>query len=263
MRINNIKKDYGKTSKILKFNHSIDIEPPRCKDHQNISCMICWPRKSNPVPSQSSLQRTKSTISDYVLANDFDLFVTFTFDPKLVDSMDEQVAKRKMDNWLSNSRRNSPDFLYIVVAEYHKSGAIHFHGVFANYLATLRDSKKRKNGKAIYNLEKWKYGFSTATKIENKIKTSNYIKKYITKDMIVVGNKKRYWASRNLQKPIKTYNIDFEDIRKHTLLIMNRYKSEHYQTFDVVNVAVVEKQTPKRKGSKATSRGVHPQDFVH
>lgn len=264
MRINNIKKDYGKHSKITKYNYSIDIEPPRCKEHHNISCMICWPRKSNPIPSASSLQRTKTTISDYVSANDFDLFVTFTFDPKLVDSMDEKLAKSKMDNWLSNSRRSSPSFAYIIVAEYHKSGAIHFHGVFANYLGSLTDSHRRKNAKAIYNLEKWKYGFSTATKIENKEKTSNYIKKYITKEMIIIGNKKRYWASKNLKKPIKTYNIDYqEEVNKRALFVTQRYVAEHYRTVSVLNVAVVEKQTPKRNRSETTRREVDPQRLVH
>jgi len=263
MRINNIQKDYGKTSKILKFNHSIDIEPPRCKVHNNISCMICWPRKSNPIPSASSLQRSKSTISDYILCNQFDLFTTFTYDPTVVDSMDENLAKSKMDNWLSNTRRNSPDFKYIVVAEYHKSGAIHFHGVFSGYLGSLTDSKRRSNGKAIYNIDGWHFGFSTATKIEDIQKTSNYIKKYITKEMIVVGNKRRYWSSKNLKKPIKTYNIDFEKIRKHTMFIMHRYRSEHYQTFDVINVASVEKQDPKLLRSKTTRREVDPQRFVH
>jgi len=237
MRIKTIQKNYGKVSKITRYNFSIDINPPRCKDHDNISCMICWPRKSNPIPSASSLQRTKTTISDYILANDFDLFVTFTYDPEKVDSMNEQLAKSKMDNWLSNSRRTSPLLGYIIVAEYHKSGAIHFHGVFINYLGSLTDTHRNKNGKRIYNLEKWKYGFSTATKITDIHKTSNYIKKYITKDMIKIGNKKRYWASKNLKKPIKTYNVPLQEtVFSRPLFIQGVHKEEYYKIYTILNV---------------------------
>ena len=36
---------------------------------------------------------------------------------------------------------------------------------------------------------------------------SNYIKKYITKELIQEKNKKRYWASRNLKTPEIIENI--------------------------------------------------------
>ena len=61
-----------------------------------------------------------------------------------------------------------------------------------------------KNGKEIYNINKrsFKYGFTTATKIESTEKVSNYITKYITKEIITMSKgQHRYLYSKNLAKP--------------------------------------------------------------
>ena len=41
---------------------------------------------------------------------------------------------------------------------------------------------------------------------DDKQKVAAYVCKYITKDMVTVSNRRRYWASKNLQKPAKYYN---------------------------------------------------------
>lgn len=210
MIIKSITKTYPSFSKTLIYDQALVFQVPICESHSAKSCQICWPRGSSDQLDPSSLQRTKTLISDYVLANKFDLFCTFTYDPEKVDSFNVEHAKRVFSKWLNNQRRLSPDFKYLAVAEYHKSGRIHFHALFENYTGDLFKTDKKKNNRVVYNLSNWRFGWSTAIKISTKNngyeKVASYVKKYITKDMIFQSNKKRFFSSRNLKKPIKSYN---------------------------------------------------------
>jgi len=88
-----------------------------------------------------SIQRTKTRISDYVLTNKFDLFVTFTF---ATDRQDQKKVKTKLNTWLKSQQKQHGKFQYLLIPEFHKDGkSIHFHGLFANYKGKLTDSTKR------------------------------------------------------------------------------------------------------------------------
>lgn len=61
-----------------------------------------------------------------------------------------------------------------------------------------------KGGEKIYNIDtkSFKYGFTTATKIRDTDKVSNYITKYITKKLVcMTKGRHRYLYSKNLEKP--------------------------------------------------------------
>lgn len=154
---------------------------------------------------QASLYRTKQKIYEYAFANDWTngLFFTITFNPELVDSLNYDDCYERMYQFLKNVKRQNPDFKYIFVPELHKSGRIHFHGIGANCdKLELTDSGKTKKGKKIYNINSrtFKYGFTTVSKIENTEKVSNYITKYITKELIsATKGKHRYLYSKNLE----------------------------------------------------------------
>lgn len=266
MYIKSIKKDYGKTIRIVNYNRGVVIDPPRCKDHDQIACQLCWKRVVNPIPKPSSLQRSKTKITDYTLANDFDLFCTFTFNPELVDSFNIQEAKDKMSKWLNNSRRNSPDLKYLIVAELHKSGRIHFHALMKNYRGELQPTQRSKNGRKIYNLLKWRYGFSTAIEIDNIGKVSSYMQKYVTKDMIKIGNKKRFWASKNLTKPVVDYNVNMvEEVFSRPLFVTGIAQMEYYKVYSILKTAGVEKQPPTindpSKSDRRARRGDHSREL--
>ena len=78
----------------------------------------------------SSMGRTINTVYQKARANDWDWFLTFTFDPDIVDSMDYQTVVKKLSKWLNNAKITCPEMGYIVVPEKHKSGRYHFHGLF-------------------------------------------------------------------------------------------------------------------------------------
>lgn len=163
-----------------------------------------------------SMRRTKGKVYDYARANVWEYFVTLTFNPNLVDRYDFDFCVSKMSQWLKDIRkRKCSDLKYIGVPEKHKDGAFHFHFLFS-YIGDLEliDSGKKDNGKVIFNLGNYKYGWSTATRVSDTSKVSNYITKYITKDLCSsTFGRKRYWNSRNLEVgEVKNVLMDIKDI---------------------------------------------------
>lgn len=185
---------------------------------------------NNEVRSDS-LKRAKDKIQDIVLCNNFEYFVTLTFNPQKVDSLNVEEVKRAIRNWLNNGvkRRN---YSYIAIPEYHKSGRIHLHALMSGDLS-LVDSGHKHNFKTIYNVSDWqeKYGFSTAIKIDGNITAlSYYITKYISK-----GNDKIfgrfYWSSRNLQRtPELSYSMaDFGLVNQYEYKVEGTTRKLKYE----------------------------------
>lgn len=161
---------------------------------------------------QVSMNRTKQQIYQIALANQWEIFVTMTFNQEYVDRHDYKACSKVLSMWLNNTKRSVPQLAYIFVPEPHEDGAWHYHGLMKNIKGLkLADSgKTTKTGDTIYNLPQYKYGFTTATYVKDTDKVSGYITKYITKDLCkLTKGKKRYWASRNVNLPeIETYCID-------------------------------------------------------
>lgn len=161
-----------------------------------------------------STNRAKNMIYDYARSNDFEWFVTMTFNPEKVDSFDYSACSRKLSDWIKNVRRRySPDIRYLFVPELHKSGRYHFHGLLGEIgTLPLVDSGKRDHDQVIYNIDNYKLGFTTATKILDKQRTATYIGKYITKELSGhIRGKKRYWNSKNLMTP-KIENLTYDEL---------------------------------------------------
>jgi len=151
----------------------------------------------------SSLSRTINTIYSYSRSNTWDWFVTLTFNPELVNSFDYSECTKKLSVWLSNLRRDCPDMKYLIVPEKHKSARYHFHGLFANCdnIKMVDSGKRTSKGQVIYNIGKYRLGFSTATAVSDNSRVTKYICKYVTKELAEsTFNKRRYWCSKNLHQ---------------------------------------------------------------
>lgn len=164
-----------------------------------------------------SFRRTRSALYMYARQCNWEYFITLTYSPdKIENRYDFSLCMKKVHNWINNcQKRKAKDLLYLLVPEQHKDGAWHIHGLLCNTTGlTFIDSGKRYDGKIVYNLDDWKLGFSTATKVTDTYKVSNYITKYITKDLCTVApGKQRYFVSKSIPKP-KTFTalIDPDEV---------------------------------------------------
>lgn len=168
---------------------------------------------------QVSLSRTKNTIYNIARSNIWEWFITLTFDRRITDSSSYDEVVEKLQRTLENIRsRKCPDMKYLIVPELHKDGVhYHFHGLLSNVDGLrFKYSGLCKKDMPIYNILDWSYGFTTATRVTDTQRVSSYITKYITKaSEQYLKEKRRYYASRNIEKAEPIYTVvDKEDFQK-------------------------------------------------
>ena len=167
-----------------------------------------------------SMNRAKNNLMDILRCNEFDFFVTLTFNKNKIDRLNDNETRKAFTQWTNNITRDLHNLIYVAVPEYHKKGGLHFHllmgGVTAEDLKLVDSGKCVKSGRCkgqiIYNITKWKKGYSTATKILDTNAVKYYLSKYLTKGKVDPRffNKKRFYVSRNINRPqIEKYA--FED----------------------------------------------------
>ena len=213
--------------------------------------------KSKQESLTKSIQRSKRNISTLIRSMDLTnaYFVTLTFDKAKVDRNNFSACCSKTRNWLQNQRKRcgADKMSFICVPELHpqKMDAWHMHLIISNWdnIPISDSGHKDHMGRTIYNLDLWKYGFSTAIKIENdpmtSIKLSKYVTKYFTKESSMIAhNKHRYFASQNIPKP-KIKKWYFETEEEQTSILAEIYdkgytivSSNHFDGF--VNIDFIE-----------------------
>lgn len=97
------------------------------------------PAKGKGIDPERALEvsraRARAAVRDIALCNQFDYFITWTLDGSLINRYDADEVKRRVLTFLKNKvHRNG--FAYVIVPEFHKDGAIHFHGLCK--LGTMR-----------------------------------------------------------------------------------------------------------------------------
>lgn len=147
---------------------------------------------------------TKTRIYDLAMQNEFNFFITLTFNSEVIDRYNFKETSKKVRKFMNNYSRIDPEYKYLIVYETHKDGAWHYHGlIYIKNESVLKDSgHKDKKGNIIYNWRKWNYGFSTVTKINNNERVARYIMKYITKQPRFTKGLRKYYHSNNLEMPI-------------------------------------------------------------
>ncbi len=163
--------------------------------------------KTNRVRINEIIKRNRDRIRDIILCNDFKYFLTITLDKEVIDRYDVDNFKKKLHNWLHNNVIRK-DLKYILIPEYHKDGALHCHALINGVFDMVYSGKRTKEGKAIFNIPDWKYGFTTAIRLDNnKIRVGNYVMKYITKGSDKIFGK-YFWSSKNIQREPQVYLFD-------------------------------------------------------
>lgn len=189
---------------ILETGEIVPLNRKKIYDPFNEEYVVGYEMHDDEDNAMRSCRRSKNKIYDIAKSNCWEWFFTLTFNSEKVDRYDYSAVSKKLSLWLNNMRKICPDMKYLVVPEQHEDGAWHFHGLFANVedMEFVDSGKSDKHGRVIYNVGKYRLGFTQATKISDVVKASNYIAKYITVQLCdITKGKKRYWYSRNCDLP--------------------------------------------------------------
>lgn len=177
-----------------------------------------------------SLKRARDKVFDICYLNDFNYFVTFTLDKTKISRVDVEDIKIKLKNWLKNNvKRNN--LKYVIVPEYHSDGeSIHFHGLISGDLIFTDSGKKTVKGQTIFNLDNWKYGFTTAIPVYgSKGALVNYICKYITKDSKMIFGNYYYAGGGIVRDPVKTYDyVDYTSAQGREYNVFGNSRVKYY-----------------------------------
>jgi len=169
-----------------------------------------WGYRYEPTPyakqqAEKGRRRAIVRLFDYVRCNwDLDCMFTLTFDKEQIDREDYDAIVRKVGEWFANRVRRK-GLKYIAVPEYHADGkGIHFHSV-CNFAALQTEySRVVHNGKGVYNITDFPFGFTAVKKIgtgaDDRHAVAVYVSKYITKETEKVGGR-YYLHGGRLQKP--------------------------------------------------------------
>ena len=163
-----------------------------------------------------SLYRTKGAIFDLIVNNNFNYWLTLTFDKSKYDSNNRDFvinAFRDLRRWF-----NSSDIKYVAVLEKHEKSGFHIHLIIEAPSTFHNDywsrALNRKVGSSSFgkiikgkydSFVKWSYGYSNLIKVDNSyesiFKIANYMRKYMTKSLFDELGRKRYWSSKGLKRP--------------------------------------------------------------
>ena len=181
-----------------------------------------------------SLKRTKNNIYYIARSNDWEYFITLTFDRNIIDSSNYDTVVRTLMTFLNNLKsRKCKNLVYLIVPEFHSDNEhYHFHGLLSNTkgMNFIDSGHVTLEGDVIYNIADWSYGFTTATAIKDTNKVSGYITKYITKQTCaILKNKKRYYASRNANRAKEIFTV----IDKEVFIEENATEIKNIKTVDV------------------------------
>ena len=208
----------------------------------------------------NNISRAKTSVKDIVLSNDFNYFVTITIKNEF-DRYNVDNAFSFLKKFLKKYKRKYHIFSYIFIAEYHRDGAIHFHGLVFLPSSAIdfdlypRIIKNQKNNKFFHTFSSKifdEFGRNTFDFITDKQKISSYILKYITKDTLRTSTHRLYTCSHALKRADKTYlnNSKLEDIYNNKQF----FENEFYKIIDFKADELTQQQKLDLLNSKAISK---------
>lgn len=159
---------------------------------------------------ENNLSRAKSMVRDLAMCNDWDWWCTLTISKDKHDRSDLKAYRKAFYKWVFNMNKRQvraglPKIQYLLVPEKHKDGMWHMHG----FLKGVQGVEKNGFGYLDWSEYQAKFGYISLAPIKNQSKASNYIVKYMTKDVqksVTEMGEHLYVASKGLKRPkiIKT-----------------------------------------------------------
>lgn len=162
--------------------------------------------KKNSVNSHKldcNLSRAKSKVKELAFCNDWDFFVTLTISPDKYDRYNLNAYVKDLGRFICNYNRycsKDEKVKYLLIPEMHADGAWHLHGLIKGIKHS--DLIMNDNGYMTWKQYHNKFGYMSIDKIRDKEACSNYILKYISKEMSKTVSElgsHLYYASKGLK----------------------------------------------------------------
>lgn len=223
------------SSKLIVFNDNVYNSRPEFRKKRGNYKM------SSTTEKESNIRATKEKIFDIAYANidKWEYFVTLTLNEEVISRTDTKEISRRVNKWFYNSvsRKNCH---FLLIPEYHKDQkSIHFHGLISGDFNFIDSGHKDKSNRIIYNLTDYKFGFTTAVKLDtdkSPIAVCKYITKYCTKDTQKIFGSRYLAGGRDLKRELPTLKtfFDFGMLDAEEISIPNSNRKIKYAFIGVV-----------------------------
>lgn len=205
---------FYKLGTVKKFTaHMFKITVFKCPPLEERTKINDKPKCSvNDEKLSSNMARSKSKVYELAMCNEWQHFFTVTLDKNKYDRFDLNKFQSDLSRWLRNSfRKHKIKIPYLYMAENHKDGAWHVHGLLNGLPEEhLTEFIQGKHPQRLIDAgyKNWpamaeKFGYVTIDKVKNKRAVSAYITKYISKSMAARNtelNAHLFYASKGLKK---------------------------------------------------------------
>lgn len=161
-----------------------------------------------PEKLTNNIIRAKSRIRELALCNEWQYFVTMTFDSakQQRDNLPEII--KDFGHWIGNyNKKYNSKLRYIVVTETHKDGVNwHLHGLFGG----IAPESVQINEHGYYDMPYYRkrFGWISLSTIKSHERVAAYITKYVSKDLTARAGdtgKHLYYASHGLKGKEKLF----------------------------------------------------------
>lgn len=172
------------------------------------------------VKSDNNISRAKNRVFELALCNPWNIFLTFTLDPKKYNRNDLGKFRKDLSQFVRDyNKKYELAIKYLLIPEEHKKGGWHMHGFLMGLpdehlrLFTLSEKlpkyirEKLKSGQAVYEWEPYrkKFGFCDLEVVKDQFAVSAYVTKYITKDLdrtVRESGAHLYYCSQGLSRSV-------------------------------------------------------------
>lgn len=161
--------------------------------------------EAKPECLDRSLRRSKATVRRKCMAGGLDHLLTLTYRENMTDT---EQGHKDVTRFLRLVRKSQPNYKYVMVAEYQKRGAIHFHLAVKGFqqVQLLRSIWRSVIGEGNIDVSRKNY---TGRAQWRMAKLAGYLTKYITKDALTAFGRQRYRVAEGIEIPKKTRIISF------------------------------------------------------
>lgn len=208
-------------------------------------------KADNECKLENNLIRSKNTVLELALCNDWDWFVTLTLDKKKYNRHDLKKYIKDLSQFVRDYRKKfNTDIKYLFVPEQHLNsinpediGAWHIHGLIKGIPETdirkfiISDNVPQKLVEGdYYNWLSYskKFGWVSLGKVQDSIKVAFYIKKYITKSVAENNmelNVHNYYCSQKLKRA-ESYDLDLRSLQDDDVWRLG-YQSDFVDTYNL------------------------------